>query len=420
MTDTEKVKFIANLVKSEINKHFIENKIFSTWPLTEDEIKADRVEIPNLLKTLLYTLLSSLAASARVKRLINSIGQDIIYNSSNGRIKTIKHIQLALVTKRKTGSKFLINCLNRLGHCTSYDQVSIIETSFAEAQAVLRNQRSFVPNNVQPSRFVTFVYDNCDHNPETSSGVSMHCTNGILIQRRVNTADNSEFIINIPTVCNQGQKRRSFKPILSEVQPYYPPKERNNPEIVRETEIHSNLIVQTVSKKAELLWVLSRYKSMQEDVKQGIPSWTGFYYEVMPRTTNEPHSVYYLPTINQSPTRFDTVQEVLFQVKEKSEALGLRSTDLVLDHAIYAKALEVMTNPALSFLYKYINLRMGGFHACGIFIAVIAKRFGSAGLKDLMIEANLIGPSSVESALKGSYYSTALLIGGLFQYGKTI
>ena len=99
------------------------------------------------------------------------------------------------------------------------------------------------------------------------SGVGMHCTNGILIQRRVDT-DNINFIDNIPTIQKQGTKRRSFKPILNEIQPYYQQKERSNPEIVRETELYTNLIVQTLSKKAELLWVISRYKSMQKDAKQ--------------------------------------------------------------------------------------------------------------------------------------------------------
>ena len=38
-------------------------------------------------------------------------------------------------------------------------------------------------------------------------------------------------------------------------------------------------------------------------------------------------------------------------------------------------------------LKNFINLRMGGFHASCIFITVIVKRFGAAGLKDLCFEA---------------------------------
>ena len=50
----------------------------------------------------------------------------------------------------------------------------------------------------------------------------------------------------------------------------------------------------------------------------------------------------YLPTINKSPTKMETVQEVLIQVKQRAEALTLNETDLVLDHAIYCKAVETV------------------------------------------------------------------------------
>ena len=92
-------------------------------------------------------------------------------------------------------------------------------------------------------------------------------------------------------------------------------------------------------------------------------------------------------------------------MKAKAEALGLTCTDLVLDHAIYAKALEVLQNTNNADLKEFINLRMGGFHACGIFLAVIGKRFGSAGLHDLIAEACLSGPESVNQILNGKEYN---------------
>ena len=42
----------------------------------------------------------------------------------------------------------------------------------------------------------------------------------------------------------------------------------------------------------------------------------------------------YLPL----PTHMDMVQDVLYQCKEIAEGLNLSETDLVLDHAIYSKA----------------------------------------------------------------------------------
>ena len=56
-------------------------------------------------------------------------------------------------------------------------------------------------------------------------------------------------------------------------------------------------------------------------------------------------------------------------------------------------------------LKNFINLRMGGFYASYIFIAVIGKHFAAAGLKDLCIEATLIRISSVESMIRGKQYN---------------
>ena len=118
---------------------------------------------------------------------------------------------MRIVTKRKTGSKFLINCLNKLGHAISYDEVSNVETSFAELQADHQSHHSFVPTNLQPSTFVTFV----------------HCTNGIIIQ---NTNINQEQHEIVTTGNPERSRRRSFKPMANEVSHYYSStNERCNP-----------------------------------------------------------------------------------------------------------------------------------------------------------------------------------------------
>ena len=101
------------------------------------------------------------------------------------------------------------------------------------------------------------------------------------------------------------------------------------------------------------------------------------------------HDIPYLAAINASPEKYYTVQEILTQVKAKAKALGLTCTDFVLDHNIYAKDLEVLQNPNNANLKDFINLRISGFRACGIFLVVIGKRFRSGGLHDLIVEARL-------------------------------
>ena len=120
--------------------------------------------------------------------------------------------------------------------------------------------------------------------------------------------------------------------------------------------------------------------------------------------------MHYLPAINKSPTRLDTVQEMLNQVKAKADKLNQNCTDPVLDHAIYSKVVEVINDPQNASLREAVNLRMGGFHACGIFLAVIGKRFGSAGVQDLIVEVGLAGSDSTENILKGKHYNRGVRV----------
>ena len=64
----------------------------------------------------------------------------------------------------------------------SYDDVLVLETRLATEKSKNQDHRSFTPAVVRPSSFVTFVWDNNDINPERLRGISMHCTNGIVIQ----------------------------------------------------------------------------------------------------------------------------------------------------------------------------------------------------------------------------------------------
>ena len=143
---------------------------------------------------------------------MQSIEQDLIYNSTNGRKKTVKHTQLGILI-RKTGSKYLIETLNRLGHCTSY-KTNVIETHFRETHIANRNE-VYIPKGTISSNHVRFIYNKCDHNPERLSGVSMHCTNDIAVQRiNEGYVDDS---VDLPQVQEPVIKRRSLYPCYQHI-----------------------------------------------------------------------------------------------------------------------------------------------------------------------------------------------------------
>ena len=105
---------------------------------------------------------------------------------------------------------------------------------------------------------------------------------------------------------------------------------------------------------------------------QTIPAWKGFFHEVS-STVDDEYIVGYLPMIRSLLTKLETVKEELAQCKEKATQLGLSKTDLVLDHAIYCKAVEIIMDDRHTNLRDFINLRMGGFHANVSFLVLLAS-----------------------------------------------
>ena len=60
------------------------------------------------------------------------LGQDIVQCSTHGRFKPPKHASLSMSVRHLTGSKQLIKILKRMGHCCSYDETEVIDTSLAK------------------------------------------------------------------------------------------------------------------------------------------------------------------------------------------------------------------------------------------------------------------------------------------------
>ena len=66
------------------------------------------------------------------------------------------------------GSKLLITLLNRMGHCSSYDEVKKLDTSIAgEVFEKSKDSGTVIPSNIHPGSFIQLAADNNDLNVET-------------------------------------------------------------------------------------------------------------------------------------------------------------------------------------------------------------------------------------------------------------
>ena len=107
---------------------------------------------------------------------------------------------------------------------------------------------------------------------------------------------------------------------------------------------------------------------------------------------------------------------VLLQVLERAirivDTLHLMSIVCVFDQAIYSKACQIKWKEPEKF--QSCLLMMGIFHTIMIFMQVLFKRFGDAGMKDVLIQSSVIAEGSIESALRGKCYNKGIRLYKIF------
>ena len=154
------------------------------------------------------------------------------------------------------------------------DEVNRTETYLAEIESKNNENENFIPSNINPSSFVTFVADNGDHNPESLYGKSLQCTNMIMLQPQEpnHISINEEPAIMFDVTY---QRKRSFKPISMDIRKYQPVK-CTTPVEIKSVEREQDLLIEEFSKMEDLIWILARMNSVENLTVQTVPVWAGF------------------------------------------------------------------------------------------------------------------------------------------------
>ena len=167
---------------SYIHKLLKSAKVNLQWPPVSQDLSEESVtispEIFNFLAAVMYgseivCYQKKVILSEKNARIVMSIAQDMIYASSNGRTKPPKHLSLSMAVKNISGSKQVVELLNRFGHGLSNTQLDAMETAIAiQQQSIIDIAGVYVPRNVQayPNIIVQMCYDNNHILEETLSG----------------------------------------------------------------------------------------------------------------------------------------------------------------------------------------------------------------------------------------------------------
>ena len=198
-TEIEKLRVLYNaakILKSDIKTC----KGISIQPLSVADISVDsgRRLLPDSLYSFLCWIISEhhdvdpnkgitipVCNNPDDERRVLMLGQDMVHTAMPSRVKTPKHIGLAVTAHHLTGSKQIVTLLNKMGHCSSYDDVEVINTGLArEIKAKAEEVGVVIPSNISPGVFAQFAADNNDLNEETLDGKqTTHATTIVAYQR---------------------------------------------------------------------------------------------------------------------------------------------------------------------------------------------------------------------------------------------
>ena len=298
------------------------------WPPKIDNLETQQTLLTPHLKVFLSKLFGSKGYELDVK--VKSLGQDILYVLNNRTFLTTKHILLPFTVKTLTGNVELLKILNRLGHGVSYSKVAEIEVALASQK--LSEAETIVPSAIQRNIPATLVFDNIDRLEETLSGSgTTHRVNGIVVQQAFIGPTPFKQELKLPKT-----RKRSIKAPIQELPIYISGKK---PEAPLKGPIAETFLQNNVALLKNFVWALSRYSCRD---LQCVSSWTGFNMLTRRNEYVLKDFVGYLPTIDSPATQMNTVYEVLCKANAIKDNLNLRSIIVVLDQAIYSKAIEII------------------------------------------------------------------------------
>ena len=421
MSEGSKMKVLfkaAQILKGDIKG----SKGIPIQPLSVDDVSLvrGREVIPDSLYQFLCWLISKqnepetevekFPSDPNDEKRILMIGQDMVFTSTNSRVKTPKHVGLAMTLHHLTGSKQLVTLLNKMGHCSSYCDVEIINTSLAqEISAQSQAYGVVIPSNISPGVFVQCAADNNDLNEETLDGKqTTHATTLVVYQREAYGPKPPP-----KPLADHSKKRRSIDTSLPTQTIHDFGVRGKRPQVtayigtiqVNESSSRDEQVPNT--DRRDFAWFLLRLNkgeallSTDENAdvaQQDTPSWSAFNTMVsanVPPRTN----IGYCPMIQGSSTEFSTIYTVMKSVQAISAGVGQSSSVVTFDLAIYSKAKEIQWRYPNEF--KDLTIRIGGFHIALNFLSVIGKQFKESGIEELLIESSLYGNATAAAPLTG-------------------
>ena len=178
-----KVRDIALILIEEISRA---ERFSLPNNLKIEDIKRGELGVPELVATFFQNLIFKpdvRRCESNFKKIrIKSMSEDAVFAATAGLKKPQKHLMLGIASQSLTGSKKVIEIMNRLGHCASYHTIEEIQTE-ATFESAKRKLVTPLGMKLNPRCGTDVGWDNFDRFVETITGKeTLHDTVGITYQ----------------------------------------------------------------------------------------------------------------------------------------------------------------------------------------------------------------------------------------------
>ena len=342
-----KIKEVAFLIRKSIldckHQPLQEN-------ITLEDIKKGEIETPEILENFLTYLIAgpdSRRHESDVKqRRIKSIIDDVIYAATGGKKKPSKHLMLGMAIKSLTGSRTVLQVLNRYGYCSSYNTIQEIET---ELTFEANKRQEILPYGIELGINDTGIaWDNYDCFVETKDGKdTLQDTVEIsyqTLQKQVEPENNennsieNEIDLEIQRfhdkkdLGNKKKRRRAYSSRMLDIEPYRKKPKMDASKLLPPSDKRYAFYPPSlaVSQKKDFLWVFSS----KFDETNSIPMWIGWNSRNDASSFDQKQKIFYLPQIDQSPTSHSVVLETMRRSQQLAKESKIKEITVTYDLAI--------------------------------------------------------------------------------------
>ena len=301
----------------------------------------------NHLAWIMYNSGAEISETGRVTlpehqdRKVVSVAQELMANTTT--MPMPMHVGLSLYILKETGSKELVQILNKFGHAISYDDAQrYISTQAFQVDLQTTENGVFIPSEIVPGRFTECVLDNLNFLENTKDGSTLHATSHAIIQY---PEDNST---------SRSSVLESESMTVTETDVSL--KDRREARSVSGVPLASQQGQPTsVIADEHFVWTLIHLLVSRDDGDATAPTWNEFHEISSGNEASKPRTLTgYGPLFPQSPTDPAVVQTSLDYFMLLTRKLGQDTTVVTADQAIYDIVKETFfSNVAIDFIRFY-------------------------------------------------------------------